>query len=186
MSENNSHKKVFLIAGVAAAVMFAFCFAMVPLYSLLCKKTGINQSMSTDLITPAASEAISKAADTSREITVQFTATNHMGMPWQFYPKEKSVRVHPGEKKQIYFYAKNPTKNTMEVQAIPSMTPAESIAHFHKIECFCFNRQTLQPGESKDMGILFQIDRDIPKHVHVITLAYTLFDVTPKTASRKG
>lgn len=185
MSTQKSHKKIFVIGGIVAAIMFGFCFAMVPLYSVLCKATGINQSIGTNLITPAYSEELSKNADLSREIIVQFTATNHMGMPWDFYPKQKFVKVHPGEKKQIYFYAKNPTKNSMVAQAIPGMTPVEAIAHFHKIECFCFNQQTLQSGEEKDMGMLFQIDKDIPKDVHVITLAYTLFDATPKKVQGK-
>ncbi|MBA3662397.1 MAG: cytochrome c oxidase assembly protein [Gammaproteobacteria bacterium] len=186
MSDNKSHKKIFWIGGIVAALMFGFCFAMVPLYSVLCRATGINQSIGTNLITAAQADEISKEPDLSRTVVVQFTSTNHMGMPWDFYPKQLLVKVHPGEKKQIYFYAKNPTKNTMIAQAIPSMTPVEAISHFHKIECFCFNQQTLAAGESRNMGMLFQIDKDIPKDVHVITLAYTLFDATPKKDSRKG
>lgn len=180
MSANKSNKKIFIIGGIAAGIMFAFCFAMVPLYSLVCKKTGINNTLSTDLITPAAAEAISQATDLSREVTVQFTATNHMGMPWDFYPRIKSIKVHPGEKTKIIFFAKNPTINDMVSQAIPSMTPVEAIGHFHKIECFCFNQQKLKAGESKDMVMIFQIDKDLPKDIHVITLAYTLFDATPQ------
>lgn len=179
MPSNSSHRKVFIIGGIAATVMFAFCFAMVPLYSVLCKKTGINTSLSTDLITPARSEEISKSADLTRDVTIQFTSTNHMGMPWDFYPQKKFLKVHPGEKNTIYFYAKNPTANDMTAQAIPSMTPTEAISHFHKIECFCFNQQTLKAGESKNMAMVFQVDKDLPKDVHVITLAYTLFDATP-------
>lgn len=184
MTEQKSHRKVFIIGGIAAGIMFAFCFAMVPLYSVICKKTGINTTLSTDLITPALAEQISKETDLSREITVQFTATNHMGMPWEFYPQTKSVRVHPGEKTKVYFYAKNPTEKDMTAQAIPSMTPTDSIAHFHKIECFCFNQQSLKAGETRNMALVFQIDSDIPKTVNTITLAYTLFDVTKD--ARKG
>lgn len=183
---NKKNRKIFIIAGVAAAAMFGFCFALVPLYGLICKKTGINTSLATDLITPAAAEAISKSTDLSREVKIQFTSTNHMGMPWDFYPKQKSVVVHPGEKTQIYFYAKNPTTRDMVGQAIPSMTPVEAIEHFHKIECFCFAQQALKAGESRNMGMLFQIDKDLPKDVHVITLSYTLFDATPKNGSAKG
>ncbi len=105
-------------------------------------------------------------------------------MPWEFYPKTKSMVVHPGESNKVMFYAKNTTDKAMTVQAIPSMTPVESISHFHKIQCFCFNQQTLQPRESKDMPMIFRIDNDLPKDVHVITLAYTLFDVTPKKARK--
>lgn len=178
--QKKSHRKVFITGGIAAAIMFGFCFALVPLYGLICKKTGINTTISTDLITPAVADQISKSTDLSREITVQFTATNHMGMPWNFFPKTKVMKVHPGEKNTVYFYAKNPTAKDMVGQAIPGMTPVDAIAHFHKIECFCFNQQTLKAGEEKNMAMVFQIDNDLPKEVHVITLAYTLFDATPK------
>jgi cytochrome c oxidase assembly protein subunit 11 len=181
MPTQKSHRKILFIGGIAGILMFGFCFAMVPLYSLLCKATGMNTSIAGgDLITPAAAAAITAQADMSREVTVQFTATNHMGMPWHFYPRVKSLRVHPGEKATVYFYAKNPTTNDMIAQAIPSMTPSESLGHFHKIECFCFHQQALKGGESREMALVFQIDRELPKEVHVITLAYTLFDATPK------
>lgn len=182
MAEQKSHRRVFMIGGIMAAVMFAFCFAMVPLYSVMCKKTGINTSLSTDLITPAQADAIGKSVDLSREVTIQFTATNHMGMPWEFRPQKKSLVVHPGQKNTIYFYAKNPTEKDMVAQAIPSMTPTNAIAHFHKIECFCFAQQKLNAGEAREMAMVFQLDNDLPKDVHVITLSYTLFDATPQKA----
>ena len=186
MAEQKSHRKIFIIGGIAAVLMFGFCFAMVPLYSLICKKIGINTNSvaGTVLTTPEVSAAIGKSIDLSREVTVQFTATNHMGMPWDFYPRVKSVKVHPGEKVQVYFHAKNPTAKDMTAQAIPAMTPTEAIGHFHKIECFCFNQQKLKAGEAREMGLVFQIDKDLPKETHVITLAYTLFDATPKAIKK--
>ena len=187
MTDKKSNRKIVIIGGLVAAGMFGFCFAMVPLYSVLCKKIGLNTSVAgSQLITRAEANAISQSTDMSREITVQFTATNHMGMPWEFYPRTKSVTVHPGEKTKVYFYANNPTENDMTEQAIPAMTPTDAIGHFHKIECFCFNQQTLKAGEKREMGLVFQIDKDVSKDVHVITLAYTLFDVTPKKSTRKG
>ena len=186
MKTPNSHRKVFVIGGIAAVIMFGFCFAMVPLYGLICKATGINTSIAgSDLITPAAAASISKTTDVTRDITIQFMATNHNGMPWDFYPKIKTVQVHPGEKTTVYFYAKNTTSKNMTAQAIPSMTPTEAIGHFHKIECFCFHQQSLKASESKNMALVFQVDKDLPKDIRVITLAYTLFDATPKE-TRKG
>ncbi len=185
MSDKKTHRRVITIGVTMAVVMFAFCFAMVPLYSLVCKKIGLNTSApNNDLLSPVSAET-KEPPDLSRTIKVQFVAVNHNGMPWDFYPRTKSVLVHPGENKQVLFYAKNTTHKTMSVQAIPSMTPPESIGHFHKIQCFCFNQQTLKAQESKDMPMIFRIDKEIPKEVHVITLAYTLFDTTPKE-TRKG
>jgi cytochrome c oxidase assembly protein subunit 11 len=180
MKTKKKHRRVFVVGGIAAVAMFAFCFAMVPLYSIICKKTGINTSIANgELLTKA--EAAHTAPDLSREVTIQFTATNHMGLPWDFYPQQKSVRVHPGENVTVYFYAKNTTDKTMTVQAIPSMTPPESISHFHKIECFCFRQQTLAAHASKSMPLIFRIDKELPSSVHVITLAYTLFPTTAST-----
>lgn len=185
MADKKSHRKIFIFGGIAAAIMFGFCFAMVPLYSLICKTTGINSSApNTDLLSPVSADTAS-TPDLSREVTVQFVAIDHMGLPWDFYPKEKSVKIHPGENTKVYFFAKNTTDKPMTVQAIPSLTPSESIGHFHKIECFCFKQQSLKGHESKDMALIFNLDKDLPKQVHVITLAYTLFDVTPK-ALKKG
>lgn len=179
-----SNRKIFTIGGIAATIMFGFCFAMVPLYSLICKATGINTSAPGNGLLTSVSYETSEPADLSRTITVQFIAVNHNGMPWDFYPKTKIINVHPGENNKIYFYARNTTDQDMTVQAIPSMTPTEALEHFHKIECFCFTQQSLKAHESRDMPMIFRIDKDLPKDIRVISLAYTLFDTTPKAARK--
>lgn len=180
-----SHKRVVLYGGIAAGIMFAFCFAMVPLYSLLCKQIGTNSSQpNADLVTRATLNQQKEAIDTTRTVKVQFIAVNHNGMPWDFSPQLKSIEVHPGQQNKVYFHAKNTTDHLMTVQAIPSMTPTIALSHFHKIECFCFRQQSLKAGQSKEMPLVFQIDKDLPKEVKVLTLAYTLFDTTNET--KKG
>lgn len=179
---HKSNRKIFLIAGMIAAMMFAFCFVMVPFYSLICKATGINTSVpSGELLKAVSVDAGKNAVDLSRTIEVQFVSVNHNGLPWDFYPRTKSLVVHPGQNNTVFFYAKNTTGMTMSVQAIPSMTPPEALNYFHKIQCFCFTQQTLKSRESKNMPMIFRIDKEIPKNIHVITLAYTLFDTTLKT-----
>lgn len=184
MSKPVSHKKIVWIGSIAIGVMFAFCFAMVPLYGLICKVTGVNTSVASAQLVQPTLKNQPQSVDLAREITVQFVATNHNGMPWDFYPQVKSIRVHPGEQKKVFFHAKNTTEKDMTVQAIPSMTPPESLTHFHKIECFCFEQQTLKAGESREMALVFQLDRDLPKDMNVITLAYTLFEATPKVVKK--
>lgn len=182
-----SHRKVFTIGGITAIAMFFFSFAIVPFYSLICKATGLNTSVPSGELLTAYADSAKKPADMTREITVQFSAINHMGMTWDFFPRTKSIKVHPGENAKVLFYAKNTQDRVMTVQAIPSMTPTDAISFFHKIECFCFRQQTLNGRESKEMPLVFQIDRNLPKDIHVITLQYTLYDVTPKTKeTRKG
>lgn len=184
MSGAKSSRKIFMIGGTVAVIMFGFCFAMVPLYSLLCQKIGVNTSAAGSGLLTQVSEKTTEPPDLTRTIKVQFTATNHNGMPWDFYPRIREISVHPGENIKVYFYAKNPTEKTMSAQAIPSMTPTDALGHFHKIQCFCFNQQTLKGGESKEMPMIFRIDKDISKDIHVITLAYTLFDTTPKEVNK--
>ncbi len=185
MSAKPSHHRIIVITGIVAVIMFGFCFAMVPLYNLLCQRIGINTSIAgAKLITPATSRELSQQVDLSRDITVQFTTTNHNGMPWDFYPQVKSVHVHPGETTKVLFIAKNPTANNMIAQAIPSMTPPQAVQHFHKVQCFCFDQQPLKAGEHQEMAMVFQIDKQLPKDIHVLTLAYTLYDVTPTQADK--
>jgi cytochrome c oxidase assembly protein subunit 11 len=184
MTERKSHRKIFIIGSIAAVVMFAFCFAIVPVYSKICLATGINTSVPTSQLTTPTTA--SKTVDLSREVTIQFVAMNDMGLPWDFSPQVKSVVVHPGENTKVFFHVRNTTTNQMVVQAIPSMTPTDAISHFHKIECFCFRQQTLAGRTSKEMPLIFNVDKDLPKEMHVITLAYTLFDVTPKVTTKKG
>ena len=185
MTTPKSHRKVFVLGGVMAVLMFSFSFAIVPFYSLICHATGLNTSVPDGELLTAYAESAKKPADMTREVTVQFSAITHNGMTWDFYPRTKSVVVHPGENTKVYFYAKNTQDHTMTVQAIPSMTPTDAISFFHKIECFCFRQQTLKAYEGKNMPLIFQLDRNLPQNIHVITLQYTLFDVTPKE-SRKG
>jgi len=184
MENNKNHRKVYMIAGIAAGIMFGFCFAMVPLYSVICKATGINTSVPDgQLLRPTQGSA--GGPDLSRDITVQFITETHNGMSWDFYPRTKSIHVHPGENNKVFFHVKNATDKDMTVQAIPSMTPTDALTHFHKIQCFCFTQQTLKAHQSKEMPMIFQVDKDLPQNIHVISLAYTLFDVSSQ-AARKG
>jgi len=176
-------RKTIAILTLASVIMFGFSFALVPLYRVACKKIGLNTSVAIGN-TPDAAVAYSTARDT-RDVLVQFIAVTNHGLAWEFRPESKMVTTHPGEKTKVIFFAKNSTNQDMTVQAIPSMTPTQSISHFHKLECFCFNRQSLKAGEAKKMALVFQVDKDLPKDVHTITLAYTLFDVTPEVTKKE-
>ncbi len=174
-----SIKKTVVIALCSAVFMFGFSFALVPLYRIVCKVTGLNGGVNVAEINPAYAENKNKNA-----ITLQFIASNNQNLPWDFYPEKNSLIVHPDEQSKITFYAKNNSKQTMTVQAIPSFAPQVSARYFHKLECFCFRHQTLKPGESKIMPVIFIVDSALPEDIHVITLAYTLFDVTDKRKSK--
>ena len=159
---------------IVAVAMFAFVFVvMVPLYDVLCDALGINGKTSGQAYT-----AVQAGVDESREITVQFIATNNAGMPWEFRPTQTIMKVHPGASNETVFHARNPMTEAMVAQAIPSVSPSRAAEYFHKTECFCFNQQPLDGRTAAEMPLQFIIDRDLPSDISTITLSYTLFDVT--------
>ncbi len=159
---------------VTAMVMFAFVFVvMVPLYNVLCDALGINGKTNAQAYTSVVAQV-----DEKREITVQFVAMNNEGMPWEFGPTTRVMKVHPGAVNDTLFLARNPLPRAMVAQAIPSVSPARAAAYFHKTECFCFNQQPLEGESSAEMPLQFIIDTDLPRDIKTITLAYTIFDVT--------
>jgi cytochrome c oxidase assembly protein subunit 11 len=154
--------------------MFAFVFVvMVPLYNVLCDALGINGKTSG-----LRYEAVQIQVDESREVTIQFVATNNEGMPWEFGPATTMMKVHPGAVNDTVFFARNPLSRDMVAQAIPSISPARAAEYFHKTECFCFNQQPLRGQQSADMPLQFIVDQDLPRDIKTITLSYTIFDVT--------
>ncbi len=163
---------------LGAVAMFAFAlFVMPPLYNLFCELIGINQEY-----TQYTAEAVDPV-DTSRTVKVQFVATNQATMPWEFYPTVFEVEVHPGERKEVRYFAHNRTRRDMVGQAIPSVIPYQAADYFHKTECFCFNNQPLRAGEQAELPLVFIVDRDLPESVNTITLSYTMFDVTDRVPS---
>jgi cytochrome c oxidase assembly protein subunit 11 len=158
--------------------MFAFGFALVPLYDVFCKITGINGK--TENVAAAASTRVDK----SRQITVEFIANRDPGMPWAFAPKVEQTQVYPGQIKVVNFYAENSTDKAMIGRAVPSVSPGEAAQYFKKIECFCFTEQPLNAHENKLMPVQFYIDPELPSRFTTITLSYRLYDNTPQMVSR--
>ena len=172
--QGSSHAK--LAAKLAALVvgMFGFGFALVPLYDVLCELTGLGGRTGGAYVYDAASVV----PDRSRLVKVNFVTNTNAGMTWEFKAETVSMRVHPGELQDVSFYVHNPTNRTIVGQAVPSLVPQSAAAHFHKTECFCFERQTLGPGESLRMPMRFIVGPELPKNVQSISLSYALFDVT--------
>ncbi|HWR79494.1 MAG TPA: cytochrome c oxidase assembly protein [Pseudomonas sp.] len=175
MSQGLSTRQLIQRLLVLVVAMFAFGFALVPIYDVMCQAFGINGK------TAGAYEG-AQTVDQARQVRVQFLATNSADMVWEFHPQADELSVHPGATQQMLFVAFNPTDKPMTAQAIPSVAPSKAAAYFHKTECFCFTQQVLQPGERIEMPVRFIVDRDLPKDVHHLTLAYTLFDITARQA----
>jgi cytochrome c oxidase assembly protein subunit 11 len=154
---------------VVAAGMFAFGFALVPIYRKICETTGIYNLDGPDAVA-------NTQIDESRLLTIEFDA-NTRGLPWEFRPLQKSVRAHPGEMIQVLYEVRNTSDAPVLGQAIPSYGPQAAAQYLKKIECFCFARQELQGNETRQMPVQFVVDPQLPREVTVITLSYTFFQL---------
>jgi len=168
--------------GLVAVGMFAFGYALVPLYDVICQVTGLNGKTGRVEAQAVASANI----DRERWVTVQFTGTTMRGLPWDFRPVQQSVRVHPGEVTTVQFVARNDATESITGQAVPSVAPNRAATYFKKIECFCFSQQTLNGRESKTMPVQFIVDANLPKDVTNITLAYSFFNINRQSATKYG
>jgi cytochrome c oxidase assembly protein subunit 11 len=162
-----------LLMAVLAAAMVGAAFAAVPLYKLFCQATGFDG-------TPLRAERAPGAI--AGQVGVRFDANVHPGLAWRFEPVQRTIRIEPGARTQIFYRATNLTARATTGQAVFNVTPDKAGQYFSKIECFCFTEQTLKPGQSADMPVVFFVDPKIRKDpetrdIDEITLSYTFYPV---------
>ena len=162
-----------------AAGSFAFGFALVPLYNVLCAVTGYgDQSKLRERFTAIEQPQL------DRTVTVEFLADVASAGTFEFRPVVRTVEVHPGQLFTAEFYAHNLTGRDTVAQAVPNIAPSEVAAYFHKTECFCFSPQHFALNEGRDMPVRFIIDPSLPRHIDLITLAYTFYDESARVTRR--
>jgi len=165
---------------VVTVLMFGFGYALVPIYRTICEALGVNVLARAEVQSGEAVGTVANSQiDLARTVTIEFDA-NARG-PWDFKPAQATVDVHPGEVTTVMYEFRNRQNRTMVAQAFPSYAPSVAMAHFKKLECFCFTEHVLKPGESKQWPVVFVVDRKLPKDVRTITLSYTFFEVGGKT-----
>ncbi|KPH59989.1 cytochrome C oxidase assembly protein [Pseudoalteromonas porphyrae] len=152
--------------------MFAFAFAMVPLYDVFCDVTGLNGKPSLEQAKQ------STHINEKREIDVSFTTHAQSGAPFKVKSHEYSVVVKPGAMREVLFKAKNISNEDKVMQAVPSVSPGKAAKYLHKMACFCFDQQPLKAGEEVEFKLLFYVDTELPDDVEEITLSYTVFDIS--------
>lgn len=169
--------------------MFAFGFAQIELYGLFCKAVGVNSLSSRQKIDNYSNEIINqelknqKITD-NRIITVRFDATVNENLPWSFVPVDKKITVHPGELRKITYRVKNLTNEVITGQSIAHVTPWQAEPFLSKLECFCHTKQTLQPGEEKDMPLLFTLSEDLPQEMRTLVVSYTFLNAEKESARK--
>ena len=170
MSEQPSNKNLSLRLLGAAVAMFAFGFALVPLYDIFCEVTGIRAP-----IVASDESDITERPDASRTIRLELVANTNNSAPWEFRPVSDTLEVATGLMQDTAFYARNLTDMPLDAVATPDVRPAEAGKYFKKVECFCFTEQHFEALEGRDMPVRFYVDPDLPEHIDTITLSYTMF-----------
>jgi len=161
-----------------AAGSFAFGFALVPLYDVVCEVTGIG---SRDRLSSAGT-AEGQAPDVNRTVVVEFTASVPAG-GWEFEPVAPTMEVQPGRLYETHYRARNLAAGAVTGQAVPSVAPMRAARYFVKTECFCFTPQHFAEGEEREMAVRFIVDRELPAGIDRLTLSYAFYD-TPSASGR--
>ena len=181
----HDHRRLVIKLLAIVACAFAFGFALVPLYDVLCKATGFN-GKAVGLGGIASEAPPTSRIDAARIVTVEFTGTVMPGLPWEMRPLTTTLDLHPGELHQAKFLVRNTSDQTIVGQAVPSVSPGQAAQHFEKLDCFCFRQQTLAPGESREMPLTFIVKPEIAADIRTITLSYAFFNAaatTPRPAA---
>ena len=176
MAGARQRRNARVATGLAAVVvaMIGLSFASVPLYRLFCAATGYSGT------TQRAAALPDQATTGTALITVRFNAETASDLGWDFRPLQDQVTVHPGEERVIAYRAVNRTSEKVTGTATFNVTPFKAGIYFDKLQCFCFTKQHLAPGESADLAVSFFVDPDIltdpnTRDVDTITLSYTMF-----------
>ena len=154
-------------------LMVAFGYLMVPLYKQICKATGIDRTRAVG--------TTNTQVDVTREVKVELLAST-AGLPWKFEALDASVMLHPGEFKMVHYRVVNTLGRPVTAHAQWSTAPEQAARWIEKQQCFCFTDQTLAPGESRDMPVVFRVKPDAPKDLGTIVLSYTFLEA-PRAAS---
>jgi cytochrome c oxidase assembly protein subunit 11 len=172
VAEKDKNLSIILVAMVIG--MLGLAYASVPLYRLICQKTGFGG-------TPQKALSISNQITEGREITVQFVANTHRDLPWQFRPLQNEIKMKIGENKLAYYFAENTSERPIIGMATYNVSPDKAAIYFNKVQCFCFEQQLLKPNQGMEMPVLFFLSPDFDKDpslkdVKTITLSYTFFE----------
>ncbi|MCF8495587.1 MAG: cytochrome c oxidase assembly protein [Alphaproteobacteria bacterium] len=168
--QKNARTGLTVLAVVA--FMMGAAFASAPLYALFCRLTGFAG-------TPKISESLPDQV-LERTVTIGLNADTALNFPWTFKPDQREVSARVGAQALVSFTAHNNASISVTGTALYNVTPLKAGKYLHKIQCFCFDKQTLAPGETISMPVLFYIDPTMNndpnmEDVSAITLSYTFF-----------
>jgi len=173
-------QRTVVFAALGVLFMSGLGYASVPLYRIFCQATGLNGTTNRGTQAPGA---------IGDKITIAFDTNVSPTLPWDFKPEVESETIDIGARDMAFFDATNTSSQTLTGTATFNVTPAQAGIYFKKIQCFCFTQQTLKPGETQRMPVIFFVDPAILKDpdardIQTITLSYTFYPVdSAKTPS---
>ncbi len=175
---NKNNKTLIVILGVVA-FMIGLAFASAPLYDAFCRVTGFGGTTQISDAAPSEDQIL------ARQIIVKFNSDTNRDLNWSFKPEKRQMSVNVGQQGLISFIAQNRDSIPVEGTAVYNVTPLKAGKYFHKTQCFCFDRQHLEPNQSMDMPVVFYIDPSIANDrnmddVKTITLSYSFFKADSK------
>ncbi|MEE4288524.1 MAG: cytochrome c oxidase assembly protein [Erythrobacter sp.] len=164
-----------LMALGLAAAMVALGFASVPLYRLFCQVTGFG---GTTQVASEMQAARAAAASSGRTISIRFDGSTARDVPWTFKPTQPTDTITIGQRDLATYVARNDGSETITGTATFNVEPAQAGLYFNKVQCFCFTKQTLEPGQEVQMPVVYYVDPAILEDefmadVEQITLSYT-------------
>ncbi|KAI4240409.1 MAG: hypothetical protein L6R40_005120 [Gallowayella cf. fulva] len=169
----------------------ALSYGSVPMYKMICQQTGWGGQPIKASIHSSAEDPASRLqpVTTSRRLRITFNGSVSDIMPWKFTPQQREVRVLPGETALAFFTATNKSDEDIIGVATYSVTPGQVAPYFSKIQCFCFEEQRLNAGETVDMPVFFFIDPDFVNDptmnkIDTITLSYTFFSTLVRSLAK--
>jgi cytochrome c oxidase assembly protein subunit 11 len=174
-SAHSLHRRDKIVAascGLTVALMVGAAYAAVPFYNWFCRVTGFNGTTQVATAGPAGM--------IDRKVIVRFDANLGPGLPWRFEPEQNSIEVKLGQVVTVNYRVINETARAITASAAYNVAPLNVGAFFQKINCFCFTEQTLKPGETRDLPVVFYVDPAMAKdpdgaEVNTITLSYTFY-----------
>jgi cytochrome c oxidase assembly protein subunit 11 len=166
---------VAAICGFVVVLMVGAAYAAVPFYNWFCRATGFNGT--TQVATSAPT-----GAPLTRKIAVRFDSNVAGGLPWKFEPEKNEIEIRIGEVTTIFYKVTNQSARPTTGQAAYNVAPLTVGSYFEKINCFCFTEQTMAPGETREMPVVFYVDPSIVKDrdndtLNTLTLSYTFYPV---------
>ena len=151
--------------------MFGFGYALVPLYDVFCELTGLGGR--TGVVQAG---SLPDRVDEDRLVALEFHGTVNSALPWDFRPAVREMKVRPGRLYEARYVARNRSRRPTVGQAVPRVTPAAASKYVNKTQCFCFENQHFEPGETREMLVRFVVSEQLPQRIEALTLSYIFFD----------